>query len=886
MENKQTINNIPIDLPEIVRLNLGCGNDIRSGYLNLDINPENSSIINCDVRILPFKDNSVSEIIANDILDLFSHREIDNILKEWHRVLVDNGEITIRVPNLKAQIETYAKGDWDADVFTYMLFGSQTNPLDFRAVAFDIKSLSARLLRAGFKIIDIQELNYSQDRGFLNQKITVKASKVLQNIYNIPVHNTNNLENRTEDILFPNKPLDEYEQSTENVDDYDYSFLLKGDATNEPNSIDNFIIDDNIDNLLNIGSSRTTSDYKEYDDYDLSLLDEIVNSVKQGVSVATKSEESDIDQSDYLPEINIVWEGSQFVYHSLALINRELCYNILNSNVANLTIIPYEEDTFDYTQSDKYKLLAQNDIRFKTEVSEDIANLPYCWIRHQWPPKADAPKGAKWVIMQPWEFSSLRKDFVNIFNQADEIWTPSNFSRKSFIDSGVEFDKVQIIPNGIDPQLFTPYGNKYQLSTNKRFKILFVGGTIYRKGIDILLQSYLSTFTNNDDVTLIIKDMGGNSFYAGQTSEKMIKDAASSINAPEIIYINTDLKESEMADLYRACDLLVAPYRGEGFGLPVLEAMGCGLPIVVTKGGATDDFVDEMYSWQINASLKSIGDNMDGKDFVNEAFVLEPDINDLSRIFREIKNNNTGLKSMGILAQYAARTDWTWAKSTLKLLTRLDYLYGTNMKVKAQNVLTKYSDSSLVAGEAEANYIAGDYATAEKLFKSIIDNNDLSDSYKLHSLHRLAIIYINNNDGDYYRMISLAEEIEDDHQDTNYVKAIKYASQRNNAEAIEYISKVIDNWEHKSIKSSLAYTIDDVLVLLGDLVYSNGDLQTAINIYVNALKINHSNEYACYGAGRCFRDADLSDNAREMFEWAVKINPNFEEAKKELDSLQ
>ena len=50
-------------------------------------------------------------------------------------------------------------------------------------------------------------------------------------------------------------------------------------------------------------------------------------------------------------------------------------------------------------------------------------------------------------------------------------------------------------------------------------------------------------------------------------------------------YIDRSLTEAEMAGLYAACDCLVHPFRGEGFGLPVVEAMACGLPAIVTGAG-------------------------------------------------------------------------------------------------------------------------------------------------------------------------------------------------------------------------------------------------------------------------------------------------------------
>ena len=140
---------------------------------------------------------------------------------------------------------------------------------------------------------------------------------------------------------------------------------------------------------------------------------------------------------------------------------------------------------------------------------------------------------------------------------------------------------------------FHPGVGALDLGRPAEFRFLFVGGTIYRKGIDLLLAAYRLAFDASDDVCLVIKDVGADTVYKGQTHRARIRALQTRGRGPAIVYLDGTLPDSEVAGLYRACDVLVHPYRGEGFGLPILEAMACGIPAIVTNGGACLDFCDD-----------------------------------------------------------------------------------------------------------------------------------------------------------------------------------------------------------------------------------------------------------------------------------------------------
>jgi glycosyltransferase involved in cell wall biosynthesis len=54
----------------------------------------------------------------------------------------------------------------------------------------------------------------------------------------------------------------------------------------------------------------------------------------------------------------------------------------------------------------------------------------------------------------------------------------------------------------------------------------------------------------------------------------------------------------------QAADLYVSPYRAEGFNLPVLEAAACGIPVICTRGGPTDDFISDEFALRIDSELE------------------------------------------------------------------------------------------------------------------------------------------------------------------------------------------------------------------------------------------------------------------------------------------
>ncbi len=147
-----------------MKLNLGCGKDIKKGYLNLDFNFHRGVDIVCDVKSLPFPDESAEEIYASDIIEHFPWRETKGVLKEWWRVLKHQGKLWMRTPNLEGLLKLYQerpKG-WrreggkkaGVDPVVERIFGGQDYKGNYHFVIFDRVSIKRVMRECGFKVTE------------------------------------------------------------------------------------------------------------------------------------------------------------------------------------------------------------------------------------------------------------------------------------------------------------------------------------------------------------------------------------------------------------------------------------------------------------------------------------------------------------------------------------------------------------------------------------------------------------------------------------------------------------------------------------------------------------------------------------------------------------
>ena len=376
------------------------------------------------------------------------------------------------------------------------------------------------------------------------------------------------------------------------------------------------------------------------------------------------------------------WKGAFYTSASLAIVNRRLVRALIDRD--NLDISVGTDPLSPEALPPEFRVLAE-----RTAFGPNEADVT---VLHEWPPRFAAPSSTRYVHVQPWEYGSMPVAwFEALHDDCDEIWVHSEYNRAAYVEAGIDRDRIAVIPHGFDPRVFNPEGPKMAV-TDTRFRFLFVGGTIPRKGIDVLVNAYTSAFGPHDNVSLVIKDADA-SFYRNQTRSQELRTLAARRDVPRIEYIDRTVPDEAMAQIFRGCDCFVLPYRGEGFGLPVLEAMACGLAPIVTFGGATDDIVDSEVGWRIPSTRVELDPAVVPFPTVTPPWILEPDQDALQTLLRHAYDNRDEVRSRGRAAAERVRGTWTWEQAARTVEERARAIVQRDA-VAPRRRHTRYADSS------------------------------------------------------------------------------------------------------------------------------------------------------------------------------------------------
>ncbi|HEY8022456.1 MAG TPA: glycosyltransferase [Thermoanaerobaculia bacterium] len=263
------------------------------------------------------------------------------------------------------------------------------------------------------------------------------------------------------------------------------------------------------------------------------------------------------------------------------------------------------------------------------------------------------------------EVDGFPDDWVRRANRMDEVWVPSAFNRDGFLRCGLE-RPIHVVPLGVDTDYFHP-GVRAHKNPDGEFVFLSIFEWGERKEPWLLLKAFNEVFSAREPVRLLCKVINRDSALSLREEIRRLRLKES---GGRISYLfNLDFPHYQLGSLYASADCFVAVSRGEGWNMPLMEAMACGLPAIATDWGGHQAFVREeiAYPLRIRGTVPAIA-----KCPYYAGFSwADPDPDELRRLLREVYENQGEARRRGAAAALDMASRWTWDRTARAIAERL-----------------------------------------------------------------------------------------------------------------------------------------------------------------------------------------------------------------------
>jgi autotransporter strand-loop-strand O-heptosyltransferase len=304
----------------------------------------------------------------------------------------------------------------------------------------------------------------------------------------------------------------------------------------------------------------------------------------------------------------------------------------------------------DKTRSD-YKMYQDPSKEFKPDV-----NIVLCETNHHL--FYDNYYGPK-IAYNVWESTLQPEQYFNKLKEFNELWVPSKWQRDCTISQGYDPEKIKVVPEGVDINTFFPEETSHELTSDGRFKFFLAGRWDYRKSIKEIIETFLNTFDKDEPVDLIISVDNPFSGDGMKTTEERLEHYG--LNDDRIKILHFPPRE-DYIKILKSCDTFVSCARSEGWNLPLIEAMACGVPSIYSNCSGQLEFaegkgipVNIIGEKPVDASTYSHFNDSVGNYY-------EPDFKDLGKKMWDVVTNHSKYKQLALEDSEEIRKDFNWER--------------------------------------------------------------------------------------------------------------------------------------------------------------------------------------------------------------------------------
>ena len=248
-----------------------------------------------------------------------------------------------------------------------------------------------------------------------------------------------------------------------------------------------------------------------------------------------------------------------------------------------------------------------------------------------------------------WETDKLPPDFAYGVKMVQEIWTGSEFNAQAIRNAGITDIPIFIIPEAIK----APEGdiNKFDVPNKADYCFYSIFEWTERKNPRALLEAFWREFEGEDDVSLTLK-VFIDSFRPDKRRElhDRFKQCKRSLNLEKCapVYLATRLmNRSGIYRLHETFDCLVSAHRGEGWGIPQMEAMLLGNPVISTDCGGIHEYIGDVAKLVPCEMIPVRNVDKNGIWYLPDQNWAEVDVSELRKAMRWCYDNRERAKDMG-----------------------------------------------------------------------------------------------------------------------------------------------------------------------------------------------------------------------------------------------